>query len=64
MLIKKEIKMKISLCSFVSLIWLSAWIAGVVIAKGILITLTAIVFPPFAWYLIIEKIMILNGIAS
>jgi len=56
--------MKISLCSFVSLIWLSAWIAGVVLAKGILITLTAIVFPPFAWYLIIEKIMILNGIAS
>lgn len=38
-------------------ILLLAWIAGVVVAKGFLSTLVAIVFPFWAWYLLIEHLM-------
>lgn len=41
---------------------LISWLAGVVIAstKGTLIW--AIFIPPYAWYLVVEKIMIINNI--
>jgi len=42
--------------TFVSLILLSSWIGGVVLADG-WETLLAIFFPFYAWYLIVEKLM-------
>ena len=43
------------------LIMVMAWLAGLVIAKGFLSTTFAI-FPPYAWYLVIELIMIKEGV--
>ncbi|MES3041822.1 MAG: hypothetical protein V4730_11825 [Pseudomonadota bacterium] len=39
--------------------WLAifAWLAGVVLAKGFWITTAAIFFPPFGWYLVVEKLI-------
>ena len=37
------------------------WIVGIVLAKGFWLTLAAMVVSPYAWYLVVEKIMILNG---
>lgn len=37
------------------------WLAGTVLAAGWL-KLIAIIFPPYAWYLCIERIMTLTGI--
>ncbi len=34
------------------------WIAGVVIAKGFWSTLASIYIPPYAWYLVVEQIML------
>ena len=42
-------------------IGVATWIAGVVIAKGAWSTVFAIFFPFWAWYLFIEKLMILAG---
>lgn len=39
----------------VTLIFL-AWIAGTVLAPG-LAKLAAVLFPPYAWYLVVEKAM-------
>lgn len=39
------------------------WIAGVVLAKGFL-ALIAIFIPFYAWYLVVEKVMIANGWAQ
>jgi hypothetical protein len=39
----------------------TAWIAGVVLAKGFWSTLIAGVWPFWAWYLVIERIMIHNN---
>lgn len=39
----------------VSLLVVIAWIAGTVLAPGIL-KLLAIVLPPYAWYLLVERI--------
>ena len=48
-------------CVF-STIWLLFWIAGVVLAKGFWLTVLAIFIPFYAWYLVVEKIMIAIGI--
>ncbi len=40
-----------------SFIFSIAWVAGIVLAKGFWLTLLSIVFPPYAWYLLIEKLM-------
>jgi len=37
------------------------WIAGIVLAKGFWLTLLSICMPFYAWYLIIEKIMVDTG---
>jgi len=39
--------------------WISiiAWLAGIVIAKGFWITTASVLFPPFAWYLLVERLM-------
>jgi hypothetical protein len=43
------------------LILLSSWIGGVVFAKGGISVFFAVIFPFYAWYLVIERIMQLNG---
>lgn len=34
-----------------------AWLAGVVLVKGAWLTLAAIFFPPYAWYVVMEKLI-------
>lgn len=36
------------------LLILTAWLAGIAIAKGVISTTMAILLPPYAWYLIVE----------
>ena len=38
------------------------WLGGIVLAKSAWSTFFTIVFMPYAWYLMIEKIMILIGL--
>ena len=44
--------------SIFSLISLVVWIAGVVLANGFWSTLIAVVIPFWAWYLVIERLII------
>lgn len=37
------------------------WLAGIVLAKGAWLTAAAVFFPPYAWYLVIERAMIMAG---
>jgi len=39
-----------------------SWIAGIVLAKGFLLTTLAIFMPFYAWYLIVEKLMMHFGL--
>lgn len=34
-----------------------AWVAGIVIAHGILFKVLAALFPIYAWYLIVERLL-------
>lgn len=38
------------------------WIAGVVVATGFWSTAAAICIPPYAWYLLIERVMQVLGL--
>lgn len=38
------------------------WVAGWVMAQGFWLTALAIFFPPYGWYLIIERLMRMAGI--
>jgi len=40
------------------------WISGIVIAKGFWSVTFAIIIPFYAWYLVIERILITNGLIS
>ena len=44
-----------------SLILIVSWVVGIVLAKGFWSTTFAILIVPYAWYLVVEKIMIING---
>jgi hypothetical protein len=44
------------------LIGVVVWIAGIVIAKGFWSTFFAIFVPIWAWYLVIERLLITYGI--
>lgn len=33
------------------------WLAGIALAKGIFSTTMTIIFPPYAWYLVVELIV-------
>ena len=37
------------------------WLAGVVLAKGFWSTSAAVFVPPYAWYLVIERVMVMAG---
>lgn len=39
-----------------------AWIAGIVVAEGGWSIFFAIVFPPWAWYLLVEHMFLLWGV--
>ncbi len=43
---------------------LVAWIMGVVMAKGFLFTALSICLPFYAWYLVIEEVMIRVGFGT
>lgn len=46
----------------IGLIFAISWIAGVVIVKGFWLTVLAICIPFYAWYVVVEKIMQMNGL--
>lgn len=46
----------------IQLIGVVTWIAGVVIANGFWSTFFAIFCPLWGWYLVIERLLIMNGI--
>jgi len=37
------------------------WLAGIVIASGFWSTTFAVCFFPYSWYLVVEKVMLING---
>ena len=43
-----------------SILFFVVWLAGIALAKGFWQTLCAI-FPPYAWYLVIERAMLALG---
>ncbi len=45
----------------VKLVLIILWITGIVLAKGFWSTLLAVVVAPWAWYISIEYVMLLNG---
>jgi hypothetical protein len=42
----------------VAFIVLFTWLAGIAIAKGVWSTIFAVLIPPYAWYLLVEKIIL------
>ena len=44
-----------------SLVMLAVWVAGWVYAQGFWSTFFAVLFPPWGWYLVIEKIIHMMG---
>ncbi len=57
MALNKQTDIVEAVISIALLIW---WLAGFVVAKGFWSTL-ACLFPFYAWYLVIQKVMIVNG---
>jgi hypothetical protein len=45
------------------MIFMVMWVAGWVLAKGFWSTLFSVIFFPWGWYLVVEKIMIAYGLA-
>ena len=45
-----------------AIIMLFMWIAGIVVAKGFWSTFFAITFCPYAMYLVIEKLLLINNL--
>ena len=44
---------------FASLLVAVSWLAGIVLAHGFWSTTAAVCLPPYAWYLLVERIMVL-----
>ena len=44
--------------NLVALLCFLIYVSGIIISKGILSTIIAIFFPPWAWYLAVEKFLI------
>lgn len=45
----------------ITIIVVVTWLAGIVLSKGFWSCLFAIWVPPYAWYLVVEKVMLMNG---
>ena len=54
---KLSIKNSLNVFEFIPIVM---WVAGFVIASGVRETFLCII-PPYAWYLVIERVMIFNG---
>lgn len=39
-----------------------SWLLGIVWSNGLVSTTIAIMFPPYSWYIVIEKLIIANGL--
>ena len=50
-----------SLGIVILLIIVVPWLMGVALSKGYLAGICAILIPPYAWYLVVEKVMLVNG---
>ena len=37
------------------------WVAGAVLSKGFWLTTAAIFFPPYAWYVVVERALVAIG---
>jgi len=48
--------------TLVGMLIVVSWLAGIVIAKGAISITLAVICPPYAWYLIVEKLMVMNGV--
>jgi len=44
----------------IRLVLIAGWIAGIVIANGFWSTLFSVFIAPYAWYLVVEKIMLVS----
>ena len=42
----------------------ASWLAGIVLAKGFWSTAFTIILPPYAWYLVVEHLMLFNGFVN
>jgi hypothetical protein len=47
--------------SITSIVMFFSWIAGIVLASGFWSTFFAVIFPFWSYYLLIEKLLIING---
>jgi len=45
--------------SLIASFWLIAWLVGAYLAKSFWLTLAACLFPPYAWYLVVEWVFII-----
>lgn len=45
---------------FIFVVW---WLAGIVLAKGFWSCLIAVIMPPYAMYLLVERVMQMWGVA-
>lgn len=43
---------------------ITGWIAGAVLAKGFWSTAFAVLLPPWAWYLVVEKVLLAMGVTA
>ena len=46
----------------IQLVAFIVWVAGIVIANGFWSTFFAVVFPFWGWYLVVERLLITNGL--
>ena len=56
-----NVKLKPPISPLVSFLFLVWWLLGIVLAKGFWIVAVAIFFPPYAFYLVVEKVTSLFG---
>ena len=54
--------MKKVLEGLIVLLIVVTWLAGIVLAKGFWSTFFSIYVPPYAWYLVVEKLMMIWGL--
>ncbi len=45
-----------------SVIMIAAWVAGWVLSKGFWLMAASIIFPPYSWYLVLERLMEFYGL--
>ena len=51
-----------SIQMIIQLLLIIGWLVGTVLAKGFWFTVLSIICPCYAWYLVVELLMIKNGL--